>query len=316
MSALLRPHRQPPRDLEKGPQIAVPEYLPGFGEAAAFVSTEREGGSFRRFQKLSALNILYMQSELSTLEESLHELDRLDREDLDTLKDVHGHDAVQQQQKIMMRATNWESLLKQEKEGEDRAKRWFELSKQLKKAIKRYQEAVIRDHKVASMPTPSEGYMQAFRFFLESRLAAIHVSGTPLFEIERGEYVVTHQAPETDRLTKYIQNVFGLPGFSILQDKRNVPPSWAGFRYYSDSKIERIVSVLSVLLAVTLLVGAIVSLGCVTTKGPRLAILAAFTVTFAAAVGLLTSARRVEVYGASAAFAAVLVVYVGSSNGT
>jgi hypothetical protein len=42
---------------------------------------------------------------------------------------------------------------------------------------------------------------------------------------------------------------------------------------------------------------------------------ALFTALFAVVVGLLTSARRAEVFGATAAYAAVLVVYVSGSLG-
>jgi len=40
--------------------------------------------------------------------------------------------------------------------------------------------------------------------------------------------------------------------------------------------------------------------------------IAGFTVLFAASVGLLTNARTVEVFGGTAAYAAALVVFVGS----
>jgi hypothetical protein len=67
---------------------------------------------------------------------------------------------------------------------------------------------------------------------------------------------------------------------------------------------------------VALLVCVTVALDYITTKGPRLAVLALFTAGFAATVGLLTNARRAEVFAATAAFAAVLVVYVSWSLGT
>ena len=77
--------------------------------------------------------------------------------------------------------------------------------------------------------------------------------------------------------------------------------------------IERIVSIVSITLACALLVGAIVALDFAPGKRARLAILTVFTVAFAATVGLLTNARRAEVFGATAAFVAVLVVYVSGT---
>lgn len=47
----------------------------------------------------------------------------------------------------------------------------------------------------------------------------------------------------------------------------------------------------------------------------RLGMLALFTALFAGVVGLLTNARRAEIFASSAAYAAVLVVYVSGSLG-
>lgn len=47
----------------------------------------------------------------------------------------------------------------------------------------------------------------------------------------------------------------------------------------------------------------------------RLGMVALFTALFAFTVGLLTNARRAEIFGSSAAYAAVLVVYVSGSLG-
>lgn len=71
--------------------------------------------------------------------------------------------------------------------------------------------------------------------------------------------------------------------------------------YFPEVLISRIVSLVSVLLAALLLLGAIVSLYFVQHQGARLGMIAAFTTMFAGSIGLLTSARRAEVYAATAA---------------
>jgi hypothetical protein len=47
----------------------------------------------------------------------------------------------------------------------------------------------------------------------------------------------------------------------------------------------------------------------------RLGVVAVFTSLFAVVVGLLTNARRSEVFASTAAYAAVLVVYVSANLG-
>ena len=71
----------------------------------------------------------------------------------------------------------------------------------------------------------------------------------------------------------------------------------------------------SLLVAAFLLIGAVVALYFIKSQGSRLGTLGAFTLLFAGAVGLLTNARRSEVFGATAAYAAVLVVFVSGNIG-
>ena len=47
----------------------------------------------------------------------------------------------------------------------------------------------------------------------------------------------------------------------------------------------------------------------------RLGLVALFTSLFALTIGLLTNARRAEMFGSTAAYAAVLVVYVSQGLG-
>jgi hypothetical protein len=54
-------------------------------------------------------------------------------------------------------------------------------------------------------------------------------------------------------------------------------------------------------LAALLLIGAIVVLYNIKTDDLKLGLIALFTIIFAASVGLLTNARRAEVFGATAA---------------
>ena len=101
--------------------------------------------------------------------------------------------------------------------------------------------------------------------------------------------------------------------------------------YFPAERVAWIVAVLSVLLSSVLLIGAIVTLYNITSSSQRLGVAGGFTVLFAASIGLLTNARRSEVFGITAAlvfpfsaypfryshhcccrYAAVLVVYLSA----
>ena len=72
--------------------------------------------------------------------------------------------------------------------------------------------------------------------------------------------------------------------------------------------------VINVVLVSGLLFGAICNLYFVNDDKKRPGIIAGYTVFFAVCVGLVTTARLAEVFGASAAYVAVLVVFVGNLN--
>ncbi|KAH9871208.1 hypothetical protein IAQ61_005387 [Plenodomus lingam] len=88
-----------------------------------------------------------------------------------------------------------------------------------------------------------------------------------------------------------------------------------GIYFYSDTKISTLVSVVGALLGVGLLIGAIVGLDQLDTKAARLGLICALTVAFAMVLLFTTTTTRGEVFGATAAYAAVLVVYVGGALG-
>jgi hypothetical protein len=84
---------------------------------------------------------------------------------------------------------------------------------------------------------------------------------------------------------------------------------------YSNSHIVRTVHVLGLILAAILLIGAITTLYFVASAEAKLGLVAMFTVLFAASVALCTNAKRAEVFAATAAYAAVLVVFVSGDLG-
>ena len=73
--------------------------------------------------------------------------------------------------------------------------------------------------------------------------------------------------------------------------------------YYSDHRIQRAGALISVIASAILLVGAIVCLMLISDRSInlRVGMIVLFTSLFALVVGLLTNARRAEIFGATAA---------------
>jgi amino acid permease len=90
--------------------------------------------------------------------------------------------------------------------------------------------------------------------------------------------------------------------------------------YYSQSRIEKLVGLIITIMIFVLLVLPVVAMYRLTSVGDRnstfgaVGILVVFTLLFSAAMSLVTKAKRHELFGASAAYCAVLVVFISNFN--
>ena len=74
-----------------------------------------------------------------------------------------------------------------------------------------------------------------------------------------------------------------------------------GIYYLPESRLAKAVGIVSVLMAGLLLVGAIISLYFISRPLTRLGLLAMWTILFAFSVSVLSTARRFEIFAATAA---------------
>jgi predicted lysophospholipase L1 biosynthesis ABC-type transport system permease subunit len=94
-------------------------------------------------------------------------------------------------------------------------------------------------------------------------------------------------------------------------------PMHSNIVYFPARRVQILSYSVSAILCAVLLVGAMACLGAINQRSWKLSIgmVAVFIFMFAAFVALLTNAKRSEVFASTAAYAAVLVVYVGSGVG-
>jgi hypothetical protein len=85
--------------------------------------------------------------------------------------------------------------------------------------------------------------------------------------------------------------------------------------HIDESHVTWVAASVSTVVAAILLVVAVVVLRLLHSENAQLGVIAAFMVLFAVSVVVLTNARRAEIFAATAAYAAVLVVFVSSSSG-
>ncbi|KAF2676472.1 hypothetical protein K458DRAFT_241900, partial [Lentithecium fluviatile CBS 122367] len=107
---------------------------------------------------------------------------------------------------------------------------------------------------------------------------------------------------DSDALSTFLRDHWPFKG-------TNYPDPRDATQHFLATHVRRTVLLISTFIAAALLIGVIVSLYFVR-PASKLGMIAAFTTLFAASIGSFTSAKRQEVFAASAAYAAVLVVLV------
>lgn len=104
---------------------------------------------------------------------------------------------------------------------------------------------------------------------------------------------------DTDRLNTFLKSYFGW----FCRERNSGDIENNGLYYFSEKRIQRAGVILSTCFCAILLVGAIVCLLLIADRGIglRVGMIVLFTCLFAGVVGLLTNARRAEIFGATAA---------------
>lgn len=262
---------------------------PGFAHFAEFLASDPDLQIYRRFDRLSSRNIAYFQSELAALEAEIQQLDAEDRKEAESKP--HGW----LDKNLSSRC--WESQQSNSKEGIETDVRRVQLMEKLRVLMAEYQDALLRQSRILALESPPPRSMNALFGWFQQELPLYGDSITLFDDRHKNDIVSLRPPEEQDRLTSFIQNSLG----HYFQSQRHKQYSWDGVRYFPEQTIKHIVSALSVIISAVLLICAIVALEFAPTKRLALGLLAAFTLVFAASVTVLTSARKVEIYAATAA---------------
>lgn len=120
-----------------------------------------------------------------------------------------------------------------------------------------------------------------------------------------------------DIVLKYYHRVFG----SLYKKRGQIPVPTGGFEstpthVYSEKSVRAMISSINTVLASTLPIVSIFALYSTHDPLVRLLLIAVFSFLFATTISFVSGAKRVDCFSASAAFAAVQVVFISSTNAT
>ncbi|KAK4150397.1 hypothetical protein C8A00DRAFT_46194 [Chaetomidium leptoderma] len=241
--------------------------------------------AFRRFGALAAEDLLYRQAELVELERSLREYQQEDKES--------GHGDRERY------AFNWDKL--QRSGG--------------------FNEAILRHRRVLELRHPLASQIKALDEWMQRpTMGNVWLEGSDrkTWSEPNLEDMITliPQSQEenfaTDFTLKLIHEYNRLLGRHIHKAKTS------DFLHntirYRDEGIFRVLKALATLMASLLPVAGIAALYAIHSMPGRIGGIAVFTALFSFSLSVITSASTKDTFSATAAFAAVLVVFVGTTD--
>ncbi|KAF2730705.1 hypothetical protein EJ04DRAFT_567476 [Polyplosphaeria fusca] len=195
-------------------------------------------------------------------------------------------------------------------------KKRLEKLDELQGLLREYYETLLLQSQIAQYKGPSSRVLAAFRDYLEGKaFKSATTDAMPLisgrakdFLSDKADLIALRRAAEEDMLSKLLQDHWPFP-------KRATDDPLDRTTIYKNTHVVRTVAGISMIPAAIVLIGAIVSLHAVTSDQAKLGLVATYTLLFAASITLLTNARRAEVFAATAAYAAVLVMFVSGDLG-
>ena len=129
----------------------------------------------------------------------------------------------------------------------------------------------------------------------------------------RSDLISLVSTKDEDRLTTLLRE--HCPSLFLRRRETSQNAFSTAVRSLSEYRLSLAVGLINIVVAAGMLFGAIYNLYYVQDKTTRLGLVAGYTVAFALCVGLFTNARRSEIFGTCAAYAAVLVVFVSGNLG-
>ncbi|KAI0508641.1 hypothetical protein F5B22DRAFT_619782 [Xylaria bambusicola] len=331
-------------NVEEGNSIY--HYVSGFGSFSDFIASDEDKSTavYNQFSRLAARDLVYYQSELAELQALQDQYDIEDAKDVEDLQKLDLGSIIRAHTRdwVTFKHSAWgQSRPNTHLVPDERWKKRMDLAMEIRATLKDYQEALIRQSTLASLPRPSRQTMTALSNYFHTRAVVPHATpsaaqqqttttypiltgassklyatGMTEAQIRLSDYIsLSRPAEAEDPLTHFLKTYC-----SCLFRERIEPlefPSRAISHLsarqvvrYSLTRIQLAVSFITTFFAAVLLFLPIAVLPISSSQHETLGLIALFVALFAIAIMLMTNARRAEVFGACAAYAAVLVVFI------
>ncbi|KAL2812510.1 hypothetical protein BJX63DRAFT_421732 [Aspergillus granulosus] len=282
----------------------------GYDKLATIMAGDKGLSIFRSFKKLNVKNLLYLQAEIVNVQT---ELERIIQEDESSRDEIRE---------------KFSTSVYYLKEGLDpgRSEQW-EKALQLRELLDKYNTAALQYAQILRLRPPHATDRDVLKTWLSENAFCSteteldqwfgndedggNVDGEGNDENERDLVTLSGRYENVDSLTRWVFRI-GIPWFHKVVGYRSTKAKdiEAGFVYYDDEKIIRATRVTSTITSSVIPASSMLVLYFVNHMVWRLVIIVLYNVGFSIILGFLAKARRVEVFAASTAFAAVQVAFI------
>jgi len=297
------------RTLEKCPN--------GYARLAAYNASEQNFMLYRGFSNVHARLLLNLQACIQKLETELDNIDRF-------------HDTLPEDSKKRLRSWDLDvAACRQEKKeakedgDEDEARTREDILEELRIKVNQYDELLIKARELVSFQRPTERDYRSVRNWFHN--IAPLVDEEQDYILWKEDIVTLRHGREWAGFDGMVEAMLHKMDGPLVQwlfrteDQRRKSTDERNY-YFAPSRVSTLVNLFITIALFLLLVAPVLAMYRLSTIKTTecvfaaIGILMVFTLLFAAAMSLLTKAKRHELFAAAAAYCAVLVVFVGSTN--
>ncbi|KAH8891451.1 hypothetical protein GQ53DRAFT_648698 [Thozetella sp. PMI_491] len=259
--------------------------MDGYKRVAELMAAHDEFAILRRFRSLNMQNLLYRQAEIIHLEERLLELAARDSQHPD--RPYHGRD--------------WWSLANG-LEQED-CEQWEAIAV-LRQKLEDYNDSVLKQAQMSRLNDPSNQDLE----FLRSWLVRPQMGAFPLLGLDRSAWDVTNDKDLLAIRSRDVPDAFSqwvlrsATEMSLANMRfKNHAPIGPGIYSYDERYLAAVFYGFATVLASILPISSVVVLYFVQSNNVRLGLTVLFCLIFSLLLVLVTNAKKVEVFAATAA---------------
>ncbi|KAG8530119.1 uncharacterized protein KY384_005601 [Bacidia gigantensis] len=276
--------------------IHLEDYPDGYPRLAAFMTSDINTRVFRRFGWERNRLLLHKQDRIAELSDQLRELDKADE------------------------VANPERLYSRRDDEEQASCERQRLMHQMSTDLKEYDDLLTREHTISSITKPSKNNHRTIFDWVYNNKPVVWDEYQYLYQ--QDDFVLLGNQRD-NWLRSFDEKIWALSHFPIFKKllaskKHNNEQSSDPYTHDSSNYKADLIIKLTVTIATTaLLVLPIVLLYVLkSSPGIKLTILLLFVIAFSMALALTTGAKRHEIFAATAAYCAVLVVFLSNLPGS